>query len=136
MSEPADLIAAGASGLHPSDDLAGARRAAERAGWRIVDLDTSSGQDKAHFLQVCRQAFQLPDWFGGNWDALADSLSDVRDRPGTLVLWRGAGGLDASVREIAAEIFAERAARSHDEAGAFLVLVGGRENTRRTMNDL
>lgn len=133
---PADLIAAGSSGLHPTDDLDGARSAAAAAGWRIVDLDTSTGRDKAYFLEVCREAFALPDWFGANWDALADSLSDVVDKPGTLVLWRGAGELEASVRETAVEIFAERADRVADPVGPFLVLVGGAVNAGRTMNDL
>lgn len=133
---PADLIAAGSSGLHPTDDLTTARAAGRAAGWRLVELDTSSGHDKAHFLDVCRKAFTLPDWFGANWDALADSLSDVSDTPGTLVLWRGAGALDAPVRETAVEIFAERADRTGGSIGPFLVLVASAADTGRTMNDL
>lgn len=136
MSGATDLIAAGSSGLHRADDLAAARDAGLRAGWRVVDLDTSAGRDKAHFLDVCRAAFDLPEWFGANWDALADSLSDVNDTPGTLVLWHGADRLDAAVRETAAEIFAERADRTGGGIGPFLVLVADGEKARRTMNDL
>ncbi|GGB38264.1 hypothetical protein GCM10011492_31240 [Flexivirga endophytica] len=136
MTTPADLIATGSSGLHPTEDLAGARAAGAGAGWRVVELDTSAGHDKPYFLDVCRAAFDLPDWFGANWDALADSLSDVASSPGTLVLWRGAGGLEPTVRETAAEIFAERADRTGGAIGPFLVLVGGTEDAGRTMNDL
>ncbi|HWC23411.1 MAG TPA: barstar family protein [Flexivirga sp.] len=137
MTTPADLIEQGASGLHPTDDTDGARAAASEKGWRTVELNTSQGTDKAHFLDVCRKAFDLPDWFGNNWDALADSLTDVNDTPGTLVLWRGAGTLEAPVRETAAEIFAERAGLAQSRGlSAFLVLVAGQANTGRTMNDL
>lgn len=129
MTTPVDLIAAGSSGLHPTDAPAAARAAGEDAGWRIVDLDTSAGHDKPYFLDVCRQAFSLPEWFGGNWDALADSLSDVNARPGTLVLWHGAGALDPAVRETAVEIFTERADRTGGSIGPFLVLVGGSTET-------
>ncbi|MFC6707984.1 barstar family protein [Flexivirga alba] len=137
MTTATDLIAQGASGLHPTVDIAGARIAAREKGWRTVELDTSSGTDKAHFLDVCRKAFDLPDWFGNNWDALADSLTDVDDTPGTLVLWHAAGTLEAPVRETAAEIFAERADQATSRGlAAFLVLVGDDVNPRRTMNDL
>ncbi len=132
-----DLIAQGASGLHPIDDIAGARTAARENGWRTVELDTSAGTDKAHFLDVCRKAFDLPDWFGDNWDALADSLTDVDDTPGTVVLWHAAGTLEAPVRETAAEIFADRAQQATTRGlTAFLVLVGDDVNAGRTMNDL
>ena len=137
MTSPADLIEQGASGLHPTDDTAGARLAAREKGWRTIELDTSAGADKAHFLDVCRAAFELPDWFGNNWDALADSLTDVDNLPGTLVLWQGAGALEASVRETAAEFFADRAEQVTSRGlTAFLVLVGGEAGAGRTMNDL
>jgi len=136
MTTAVDLIEQGESGLHPTDDPAAARAAAVDKGWRVVELDTSHGTDKPYFLQVCRQAFDLPQWFGGNWDALADSLTDVDDSPGTLVLWTGAGTLEAAVRETAAEIFAERVDRTGRGLGVFLVLVAAGQDDRRTMNDL
>jgi RNAse (barnase) inhibitor barstar len=122
-----ELIAARSSGLHPTDDLPTARAAGRENHWHIIEFDTSTGSDKVYFLEVCREAFQLPDYFGANWDALADSLTDVDDNPGTLVLWRGANNLEASVRETAAEVFAERAARIDRGLGAFLVLVDGEQ---------
>lgn len=136
-TSPADLIDRGASGLHPTDDITGARLVAREKGWRVVELDTSAGTDKAHFLAVCRTAFDLPDWFGNNWDALADSLTDVDNTPGTLVLWQGAGSLEAPVRETAAEIFADRAEQATSRGlSTFLVLVGNDSGAGRTMNDL
>lgn len=39
-----------------------------------VDLDGVS--DKAGLMDRIADALGLPDWFGRNWDALADSLCD------------------------------------------------------------
>ncbi|UXX92543.1 barstar family protein [Streptomyces sp. AD2-2] len=41
-----------------------------------VTLDLDGVTDKAGLMDRCVQALQLPDWFGRNWDALADSLGD------------------------------------------------------------
>lgn len=65
------------------------RREAEQAGWSYTLLDTSDVQDKAGFLDVCATAFDLPRWFGRNWDALADSLGDRGTGEPELVLWEG-----------------------------------------------
>lgn len=94
----------------------------ERAGWHIVQLEATG--DRKAFLRECRRAFDLPDWFGHNWDALADSLSDVQHRPGTLVVWAGARGLADDVRATATAIFAERA---DDGPAPFLVVDVGSE---------
>lgn len=124
MTTVLDLIEQGASGLHPAADLAAASATARGRGWRVIDLDSSAVSDKQGFMAVCRAAFSFPDWFGANWDALADSLTDVDEAPGALVLWRGAGGLDPQVRETAAEVFDGRAALADKGFGPFLVLVG------------
>ncbi|MCI3277379.1 barstar family protein [Streptomyces cylindrosporus] len=42
----------------------------------VVTLDLDGVMDKAGLMDRCARALQLPDWFGRNWDALADSLSD------------------------------------------------------------
>jgi Barstar (barnase inhibitor) len=48
---------------------------------------------------VCATAFDLPRWFGRNWDALSASLSDRSTGEPEVVLWVGwehlaAGDLD------------------------------------------
>ena len=42
----------------------------------VVTLDLDGVKDKAGLMDRCVQTLELPDWFGRNWDALADSLSD------------------------------------------------------------
>ena len=51
---------------------------------RVVTLDLDGVADKAGLMDRCVRDLRLPDWFGRNWDALADVLSD----PG---LWSGDG---------------------------------------------
>ncbi|WP_225101256.1 barstar family protein [Streptomyces sp. CoH27] len=46
------------------------------AGHHMVTLDLHGVTDKAGLMDRIARALALPDWFGRNWDALADSLSD------------------------------------------------------------
>ncbi|WP_328784057.1 barstar family protein [Streptomyces canus] len=59
---------------------------------RVVTLDLDGVADKAGLMDRCVRDLRLPDWFGRNWDALADVLSD----PG---LWSGDGSEDAAEEE-------------------------------------
>ncbi|MEU2421823.1 barstar family protein [Streptomyces sp. NPDC007851] len=42
----------------------------------LVTLDLAGVGDKAGLMDRAVSALALPDWFGRNWDALADSLRD------------------------------------------------------------
>ncbi|MBC2905201.1 barstar family protein [Streptomyces cupreus] len=42
----------------------------------VVTVDLDGVLDKAGLMDRCARALELPDWFGRNWDALADVLSD------------------------------------------------------------
>lgn len=90
------------------------------AGWHVVQLRAAG--DRAAFLVECARAFEFPHWFGHNWDALADALSDVQHRPGTLVIWPDADALPKDVRATALEILADRA---DDGPAPFVVLRTG-----------
>ncbi|MEV7557140.1 barstar family protein [Streptomyces sp. NPDC089795] len=78
--------------------LAPALEAAEAAGRTTVRLDLSGVRGKAELMRRCGAALRLPEWVGGNWDALADALRDLSWLPvavpggGWLVAvtsWRG-----------------------------------------------
>lgn len=91
------------------------RREAEQAGWSYTLLDTSAVLDKAGFMDVCATAFDLPRWFGKNWDALADSLGDRGTGEPELVLWEGWQHLldaDHDTVAVALQIFTEDAKES------------------------
>lgn len=68
--------------LRSDRSAADVRAVGERAGWRVIDLVLEEPTDKATFLAKCADAFDLPDHFGHNWDALADCIDDIQDEPG------------------------------------------------------
>ncbi|HRV65689.1 MAG: barstar family protein [Actinobacteria bacterium] len=75
----------------------------------VVVLDTRGALDKQSFLTACARSLAFPDYFGHNWDALADSLGEfARERSPVLVVWTGASDLDAADRATALEIMSER----------------------------
>ncbi|MEU6355052.1 barstar family protein [Streptomyces sp. NPDC047072] len=43
---------------------------------RVVTLDLVGVGDKAALMDRCARDLRLPDYFGRNWDALSDVLSD------------------------------------------------------------
>ncbi|TCC38090.1 barstar family protein [Kribbella speibonae] len=86
------------------------RRDALDEGFGFVLLDTGEIHDKTGFLDLCATAFDLPRWFGRNWDALADSLSDRSTGAPEVVLWTGLRHLldhDHDTVDVALQIFAE-----------------------------
>lgn len=52
-------------------------RAAEAAGLACFRVDIHAVHDKGDLLAVLAKGMDFPDWFGGNWDALADCLTDL-----------------------------------------------------------
>ncbi|MFG2136630.1 barstar family protein [Streptomyces sp. NPDC048650] len=82
----------------PADrPIADALAAARDAGWSGAVLDLEGVVDKGEFMERCARSLRLPQWFGRNWDALADCLTDLSWCPADggrlLVLtgWQGYG---------------------------------------------
>lgn len=44
---------------------------------QLFYLDGSTISNKAEFLQACAKAMNFPDYFGDNWDAFEDMLTDL-----------------------------------------------------------
>ncbi|MCD9877346.1 barstar family protein [Streptomyces guryensis] len=87
----------------------------------VVDLDLDGVTDKAGLMDRCARALRLPDWFGRNWDALVDSLSDhtvwpegAVERGLTVVVrnWQGYAQASPQEWETAREVFAEATDRT------------------------
>jgi len=90
-------------------ELSDVRSAANEVGFTVFDADLASVQSKSEFLAVVAQAIDAPEWFGKNWDALADALGDLAWKPApgyVLVLRNGLNtfNLLESDHEIAKEI--------------------------------
>ena len=62
--------------------------AAERLEFAFVRIDLQGREDKEAVLARIAQALDFPDWFGRNWDALADCLDDLSwlPAPGSVLL--------------------------------------------------
>lgn len=52
-------------------------RAATTAGLNTWQIDISPARDATSLLKLLGHALHFPDWYGQNWDALADCLSDL-----------------------------------------------------------
>jgi RNAse (barnase) inhibitor barstar len=51
--------------------------AARALDFCVRRIDLTQSRDKESVLGRFAQALRFPDWFGGNFDALADSLADL-----------------------------------------------------------
>ncbi|BBC38035.1 uncharacterized protein SGFS_093290 [Streptomyces graminofaciens] len=84
-------------------------------GWVHLELDLGGVTDKPAFMDRCARALALPDYFGRNWDALADCLTDLSWAPparGRLVVvtdWQEFAGATPNDWSIAQEVFTEAA---------------------------
>ncbi|MGB8943601.1 MAG: barstar family protein [Streptomyces sp.] len=95
------------------EPLAPVLEAVRAAGLRTVSIDLTGVSDKSAFMDRCARALELPDWFGRNWDALADCLTDLGwapAAPGRLLVVTGwQGYAEAAPQEwiIAQEVFTD-----------------------------
>jgi RNAse (barnase) inhibitor barstar len=102
--------------------------AAMEAGWRLYWLAGQTVIDKQEFLDLCAESFDFPDWFGDNWDALADCLTDLtwaESEAGYLVVYAGWQALAQEEPETfatAVEIFREACDLWHDTETPMSVL--------------
>lgn len=46
-------------------------------GMTVIPIDCAGCSDKDEILARFAQALDFPEWFGNNWDALADCLADL-----------------------------------------------------------
>lgn len=111
---------------HSGFDVEDVRHAVEHAGWRFAYVDGLRAQTKAEFLAEVGRALDFPDWYGQNFDALADCLTDVDGGDGTVLLWDGWGALardDPQAFSVALSVLGTRV--NADRGGPFAVLLRG-----------
>ncbi len=93
-------------------DIDKVRGDVQESGWSFVLLDTTGVGDKIGFLDACATAFDLPRWFGRNWDALADALGDRSTGEPEIVLWvswESFAAHDLDAFDVALQVFADDA---------------------------
>ncbi|MGW0906659.1 barstar family protein [Streptomyces sp. NPDC002853] len=96
-----------------AEPLAPVLDAVRAAGLNALPLDLTGVSDKAAFMERCARALALPDWFGRNWDALADCLTDLGwapAAPGRLIVvigWQGYAEAAPQEWIVAQEVFTD-----------------------------
>jgi RNAse (barnase) inhibitor barstar len=86
-----------------SDDAAAAIcTLARSAGFDCTRIDLAGCSDKAEFLLRIAAALGFPAWFGHNWDAFFDCLTDLSWRPalGYVLILEHAAELRATEPEV------------------------------------
>ncbi|MGD6746744.1 barstar family protein [Streptomyces sp. BH106] len=98
--------------------------------WTLRTLDLDGIADKTGFMDRCAAALELPGWFGRNWDALADCLSDPGVWPasekGFVVVvseWRAFEGRCPDVWRTALDVFEDAVGRRRGAEPALTVLL-------------
>jgi hypothetical protein len=101
----------------------------------LLHVSGEQAHDKRRFLAASARALRLPRWFGMNWDALADCLTEFDWRPGSthVLLLSGLDGfakhsppdfaMALAILEDAASFWTQRGVR-------FLVLLESRRLPR------
>ncbi|MGY0617997.1 barstar family protein [Lysobacter sp. A378] len=72
--------------------------AAASLDFTVARIDLANCADKAGALARIGETLQFPDWFGANWDALADCLGDLSwlPAPGYLLVLDNSGQWQAT----------------------------------------
>jgi hypothetical protein len=102
--------------------------ATQGSALKVARIGLASGTGKAGLLAGIAQALAFPQWFGGNWDALEDCLSDLSwsKAAGHVLLVEGAAELPGDERGILIDILASVAAYwAERKRPFFAVFVGG-----------
>jgi RNAse (barnase) inhibitor barstar len=129
----ARLLSGGPSGvflLQP--DVPRARIAAlcRLKGLREWEVDCSGARSKRRLMQAFARDLQLPDYFGANWDALFDCLTDLEwaPAPGHVLVLRGLEGLARRAPQdyaVLLDVLSEAAASWQEEDLPFYALLVG-----------
>jgi RNAse (barnase) inhibitor barstar len=123
-----DLGAAGVYLL--TDSPSSIESAAHEHEYAMWQVDCSGVATKEGLLRAIAETLAFPDWFGENWDALEDCLTDLswHDASGYVLVLENCGALSRTnpeVFETAMEIFDSAAEYWYDEDVPFWVFVGG-----------
>ena len=118
----------GGSGLYTvgsSEVFDDVGRKASTSGLHYVYIDLARVADKQAFLKVLAEKLDLPAHFGGNWDALKDSLTDMPADAGYVIALdniRDFSQADPKSMLIARNIFKYTAGYWKKQAISFYVL--------------
>ncbi len=116
--------------LERSVAVAEVKRLAKQHDLVCFVIDGKSVRGKDQFLMQAATALKFPDYFGYNWDAFADCLTDMEwhKRDGFVILYDNFDPLAANERnefEVALEIFKESSEFWRGQGKLMIVLLSG-----------
>jgi hypothetical protein len=94
---------------------------------RVSRIDLSGGPGKEALMERIARALDFPRWFGGNWDALEDCLTDLSwsKADGHVLLLEGVAELPADDRGMLVDVLAAAAAWWLDRKRPFFAVFLG-----------
>lgn len=102
--------------------------AVQGSGIRVARIGLAGASDKATLMERIARALEFPQWFGGNWDALEDCLTDLSwlKADGHVLLFEHAAEMPADERGVLEDVLASSAAYWAERRRPFIaILVGG-----------
>ena len=102
--------------------------AVQGSALRVARIGLEGVAGKAALMERIARALRFPEWFGGNWDALEDCLSDLSwlDAAGHVLIFEGTQGIAADEGGVLADILASAASYWAGRGRPFFaVFVGG-----------
>lgn len=122
------LSDAAKSGVYRSSRSDEILDAAQGSALQVTRIALAGVTGKEALVERIARALAFPQWFGGNWDALEDCLSDLSwsKAAGHVLLLEDAQALPADERGILVDILASAAAHwAERKRPFFAVFVGG-----------
>lgn len=124
---PADLHTTDSAGVFhiPAAQLNEFISATNAARGSVQRVQLHGVRGKADLLARFAEALQFPDWFGQNWDALADCLSDLswlQGSPPRILLIEGLSGREEAL-PILFEILEQAVSDSAERGVALWVFI-------------
>ncbi len=97
---------------------------------RLPVLDGRVLADQEGLLAALGWALEFPDYYGVNWDALEECLTDMSWRPGPIALHiEHADALAPELRHTLMDIFADAADAWHEEGRPCSLFLSGLKDT-------
>jgi hypothetical protein len=110
---PAFNLNAAAPGLYTLEDgesIATLLAIAKQSNFQVFHLEGEQITSRDRYFEAIADLFQFPDYFGGNWDAVADCLTDLSWEKGDriLVVYSNGQGLrQGDDWEVAMEVWSD-----------------------------
>lgn len=115
--------------------------ASESLDYPLLRIDLSRVADREGFLDAVGKALSFPDWYGHNWDALADCLTDMSwlAADGYVIALENADGFARAHPAdfaMALSVFQDAADTWREDGVPFWTLVGATDETAPWLRDL